>query len=191
MSASTCLPTSFSTFRNKKKQMQNIAAKKLLNRFSYRYRLARSFSSLVAPDVGKTLKGYNAIVKIFLTNTAFEVVIRAALILKVSGTKSLEWTTLTRPELAQRIRTNKKLAKFILANSTDTGLQERISYMLEGRTNDILPVCYALRNVFAHGELTPSAIGLTNNKQYALLGDIANAILDYCDQRFTECMSYL
>lgn len=95
------LPTSFHDLRRPIYLQRNRNEKKILIRFAYRYRLARSLEKTIAPHVGRTLKGYDAIHKVFLIYTAYEQIIKAANRLEKSSShcysdnEKREWT---RPE---------------------------------------------------------------------------------------------
>jgi hypothetical protein len=191
MTSSACLPSSFETFQKKKKLIKNVKVKGMLNRFSYRYRLAKSFKGIDAPEVGKTLSGYSAILKLFLVYTAYEEIAKAGFLLKVSGVSKLSVHSYQCKEIADRIRSSKKLHTYLLSyDGYSDGLETFVDLVLQGRTNDIICIAYALRNIFAHGDLTPSVIGVTTKAQRKLLEDLANELLNYCDKLFTDCLLY-
>jgi hypothetical protein len=52
-------------------------------------------------------------------------------------------------------------------------------------------IVYALRNIYAHGDLTASSVGTETIAKTKLFTDLANAILDYCDDRFSDCLDKL
>jgi hypothetical protein len=52
-------------------------------------------------------------------------------------------------------------------------------------------VAYAIRNVFAHGELTATPIGVALKTQRTTLEDLADFLLNYCDNIFTKCVEKL
>ena len=103
------LPYDYDAFVNFAKISHKKSAVSLLNKFSFRYRLAEDFEGLVAPNVGRTLAGYNVITKVFLAYTAYEAVIKAARYLRVRSVQDIEMNTRFDPELAIKIRENEKL----------------------------------------------------------------------------------
>jgi hypothetical protein len=53
------LPTAYKRLKATKKQIANEEIKTTLNRFTYRYRIARAFVGINAPDIGeRTVRGY-------------------------------------------------------------------------------------------------------------------------------------
>jgi len=52
-------------------------------------------------------------------------------------------------------------------------------------------VAFALRNVFAHGELTASVVGTETIAKRKVFTDLAESLLDYCDDKFTLCLAKL
>ena len=52
------LPTAYKRLKEIKKLIENEEVKKTLNRFTYRYRIARAFVGINAPDIGeRTVSG--------------------------------------------------------------------------------------------------------------------------------------
>lgn len=184
----TFFPAKFKEFERKKNRIVNAEAKMLLNRFAYRYRLAKSFTGIVAPEVGRTLLGYDAIMKVFLAYTAFENVYEAAKKLRIYGQDVQQKRGHKDLPLAARVRQNAKLKDFLPKYHHEEELKGILDLFFRGRINDIVCICFALRNIFAHGDLTPSAIGINNKKERQLLFDLADALLSYSDTMFTDCM---
>lgn len=69
-----------------------------------------------------------------------------------------------------------------------TSLSTKLKLFFDGTTSDVICVAYALRNVFAHGDLTASVIGTETIAKRKVFTDLANAMLDYCDEIFERCM---
>ena len=84
------MPTSYALFEEKMEQgiRLNKTIMKRLSRFPFRYRLAKSFVGIDAKEVGKTLIGYEAGMKVFLAYTAYEELIQLAKDLGVAEIKS-------------------------------------------------------------------------------------------------------
>ena len=61
------LPIAYERLKEIKKFIKDEATTTTLNRFQYRYRMARAFEGINAPDVGeRTVRGYAAGMKILL-----------------------------------------------------------------------------------------------------------------------------
>ena len=163
----------------------------LLNRFAFRYRLAESFEGIIAPDIGRTIEGYNVITKVFLAYTAYEAIVKAARRLRVHSVLTHDLNTIFDKNLASKLRGNQKLSSYLVANTYDSGLINKLNLSFSGTTEDILCVAYALRNVFSHGDLTASSIGTETKAKRKDFNDLANALLDYCDETFTLCLKRL
>jgi hypothetical protein len=164
----------------------------LLNRFAFRYRLAESFQGMVAPEVGRTLEGYNALTKVFLAYTAYEAIIKAARTLRVHSVNSHELNMVYDKDLAVRLRKNEKLKAYLESvNRNDVALTNKHKLFFDGTTSDIVCIAYSLRNIFAHGDLTASAVGTETIAKRKVFIDLANSLLDYCDDTFTLCLKRL
>lgn len=185
------LPTDYDEYVELAKLSKRLTALPLLNRFVFRYRLAEDFEGLVAPNVGRTLEGYNVITKIFLSYTAYEAIVRASRNLRLHSIYSHELNTRFEPNLAIKIRENQKLKDFLLSYQHDVALKNKLLLFFNGTTHDIICVAFAIRNVFAHGDLTASAIGTETKAKRKVFTDLANSLLDYCDETFTLCLKRL
>jgi hypothetical protein len=165
--------------------------KSLLGRFVYRYRLARSFDQIIAGGIGRTLKGYNAIFKVFLTYTAYEQLLKGAYGLRIFGVKSVKNNRIINEGIAAKLRSNNNLINVLIEYSNDGILVGQLVAFRNATNNDITCVAYAIRNIFAHGDLTSTAIGLALKSQRTTLLDLADFLLDYCDLTFTKCVEKL
>ena len=107
-----------------------------LSRFPYRYRLAKSFVGIDAKEVGKTLIGYEAGMKVFLAYTAYEDLIYAAQELGIENVKAKNENTILNKELAEQLLKNTNLMKFVRNNlrDEDTLLKVRIEEFIRGET---------------------------------------------------------
>ena len=185
------LPSSFKQFKATVNLRLHSENKKLLTRFVYRYRLAKSFKEIIATDIGRTIKGYNAILKVFLTYTAYEQLLKASNGLRVYGLDGIGKNRIVDIELAERLRKNKQLINFLIEYSTDSLLIGQLAAFRKNKNNDIVCVAYAIRNVFAHGELTATPIGVALKDERTTLLDLADFLLNYCDDTFTKCVEKL
>jgi hypothetical protein len=185
------LPTDYDEYVVIAKLTKKDFALPLLNRFAFRYRLAESFEGMIAPDIGRTLEGYNVITKVFLAYTAYEAVVKAARRLGVYSVLTHDLNTIFDKKLAPKLRANHKLTSFLIANTHDSGLINKLNLSFSGTTEDVLCVAYALRNVFAHGDLTATSIGTETKAKRKDFTDLANSLLDYSDDTFTQCLERL
>jgi hypothetical protein len=185
------LPSYYDEYVKLAKASKKTNAISLLNKFSFRYRLAEDFEGMIAPNVGRTLPGYNVITKIFLAYTAYEGIVRAARCLRVHSVEKHELNTVMDRELAVKIRANQKLKTYLLNYPHRGDIANKVHLFFNGTTNDIVCIAYALRNIFAHGDLTASVIGTETIAKRKLFTEIANSILDYCDDTFTLCLARL
>lgn len=185
------LPNDYDAFVKFAKISHKKSAVSLLNKFSFRYRLAEDFEGIVAPNVGRTLAGYNVITKVFLAYTAYEAVIKAARYLRVSSIQNIELNTCFDSALAIKIRQNEKLKSYLLAYPHEQSVANKIRLFFNGTSSDIVCIAFALRNIFAHGELTASVVGTETIAKRKVFTDLANSLLDYCDDTFSLCVKKL
>ena len=185
------LPYDYDAFVNFAKISHKKSAVSLLNKFSFRYRLAEDFDGIIAPNVGRTLADYNVIIKVFLAYTAYEALVKAARYLKVSSVQDIELNTRFDPNLAIKIRQNEKLKSYLLAYPHEKSVAVKVKLFFNGTTSDVVCIAYALRNIFAHGELTASVVGTETIAKRKVFTEIANSLLDYCDETFTLCLKKL
>lgn len=185
------LPSYYDEYVTRAKTTKKSYALPLLNTFAYRYRLAESFQGIIAPEVGRTLSGYNALTKVFLAYTAYETIVKASRSLRVRNVYAHELNVIFDVLLAQRLRENTKLRDYLTSYKSDSGLKTKIQNFFDGSTHDVVCVAYALRNIYAHGDLTASSVGTETIAKRKLFTDLANAILDYCDDRFSDCLDKL
>ena len=184
-------PTSYSQFKKPLNLLKHNENKKQLIRFVYRYRLANSFSGIVADDIGNSIKGYNAILKVFLTYTAYEQLLNSAKGLHVFGLLSIDKNYILNKKLADKIRENKELISFLVEHSVGSILISQLSNFRNNKNDDVVCIAYAIRNVFSHGELTATAIGTRLARQRKVLDELADFLLAYCDDTFTKCVEKL
>jgi hypothetical protein len=185
------LPKDYDEYVKLAKTSKKKSAISQLNKFSFRYRLAEDFEGIIAPNVGRTLAGYNVITKLFLAYTAYEAIIKAARILRVPSVQIHEFNTRFEPELAKKIRNNDKLKSFLISYPHDNSLANKVKLFFSGTTSDIVCISYALRNIFAHGELTASVIGTDTVAKRKVFTELSNSMLDYCDETFSQCLRRL
>jgi hypothetical protein len=168
----------------------NAEVKKRLSRFPFRYRLAKSFVGIDAKEVGRTLIGYEAGMKVFLAYTAYEDLIYAAQKLGIENVLDKNENTIVNKELADKLIKNTKLIEFVRENlrSEDVLLKVRIEEFIRRETNDVLFLASAIRNFYAHGVFTATTGGVTKKADKVLYYRLADEVLKYCDKRFKNCV---
>lgn len=184
-------PTNYKDYLVKSAITRRTDALPLLARFCNRYRLAESFEGIIAPDVGKTLVGYDVLTKIFLAYTAYEAVVKAARKLGLRDISDHTLNASLNPKLAMRLRENLKLSKHLTTHPFRLDIKNKVDLFVGGTTDDIVCVAYALRNTFAHGDLTASAVSTGKKRHRDDLLDLADGILDYSDELFDKCIHRL
>lgn len=185
------LPDRFGRFRRLTKGTPHTEAAFLLNRFAYRYRLASDFKGIEAPNVGRTLVGYNIILQLFLSYTAYEALVRAAWKLRIRELRDHSNNSVIDHPLANALRLNVQLKDYLLKQKHNDETRERINAFYLGRHDDVLCIAFAVRNTFAHGDLTASTIGLNKKKHRDSLSDLSRAVLSYCNDHFERCIERL
>ena len=153
-------PSAYKQFKAITDLYKHSENKLLFGRFVYRYRLARSFDGIIADGIGRTLTGYNAILKVFLAYTAYEQLLKGASGLHVYQLGSIKTNRVVDLELASRLRMNKKLIDSLINYSTDSKLVGELVAFRKEASDDITCVAYAIRNIFAHGDLTATSTAL-------------------------------
>ncbi len=187
MPATTNLPTQFEKFDKSRKLIRNSSVRQKLNRFSYRYRLARSFAGMTAPEVGETLTGYDALMKVFLTYTAYELIIGAATDLQLPHVGSKSTNTVNDENLIRQIAENESLKHYVIKTSGKNN-RATIEDTMALKNFNIAAVVFALRNGVSHGDLTPTVVGIKTKADKQMLFALSNALLNYCDSVFSDCL---
>ena len=184
-------PTEFNHFELIKSNIKNKKCVTLLHRFIYRYRLAKSFKSINVEGIGKTtVMGYSCLLNSFLVYTAFELIAEA---LKAYDNKKYNYTYLaySNSKICNAIRKNEDLKKFIKDSNiyTDTRneqLKDDMEIFYKGYFDNIIPLAYAIRNCFSHGELTSSRCGLNKAIHRKEIDELSKILLSYCDELFGD-----
>ena len=187
------MPTAYEDYQQNLKTGSikiNAEVKRRLSRFPYRYRLAKSFVGIDAKEVGRTLIGYEAGMKVFLAYTAYEDLIYAAQKLGIENVKDKNENIISNKELADEFLKNTNLIAFVRENlrNEDVLLKARIEEFIRGETNDVLFLALAIRNFYAHGIFTATKGGVTKKADKALYYKLADVVLKYCDKRFSNCI---
>ncbi len=185
------LPDRFGRFRRLARSTSRTEAAFLLNRFAYRYRLAKDFDGIVAPNVGQTRLGYELIIRLFLAYTAYEALISAARKLRIKELQYLSNNSILNEALAKALRKNTQLKYYLLQYKHNDDAREKLNTFYRTSHDDVLCIAYAVRNTFAHGDLTASAIGLNKKTNRDSLEKLTEAIFAYCNDNFVRCIERL
>jgi len=170
-----------------------------INRVNARYRLAKEIKYIEYDSYSKLVAdAYTALFKAFLTYTVFErymklltgenstrAILKKPNPLYPDGQKSLA-TTLN------NLRNSKRFFEFVKdklnrpKSGMETDAEKEMRYYLEGNEFQPIAIMAAVRHVFAHGKLTPSA-----NKSYPknttkILNILTESILEAIDNDFSE-----
>jgi hypothetical protein len=161
-------PTEFKQFELIKSTIKNKKCVTLLNRFIYRYRLAKSFKGINVEGIGKTtVMGYSSLLNSFLVYTAFELIAEA---LKAYDNKKYNYKTLA----------------YIYTDTRNEQLKDDMEIFYKGYFDNIIPLSYAIRNCFSHGELTSARCGLNKAIHRKEIDELSKILLSYCDELFGD-----
>ena len=170
-----------------KQKKQNQKFLNLMNRFMYRYRMAKAFQTIVAPDVGKiTIDGYACGMKLFMAYSAYDEIRAAERILL--GKRKNNMHKRKDAVLAEKIRTNKEMEDLLLNSITinDDGLRKTLINFYEGKNDEIMFFASSLRHSFVHGDFTTARAGLTNKTKIGVINEVTNVVFEVSDDIFSE-----
>ena len=188
------LPTAYKRLKIIKKQIENEEVKKTLNRFTYRYRMARAFVGINAPDIGeRTVRGYAVGMKLLLAYSAFdEIRLTRNAFLKLRLNRG-EYTKIVHTNLANKLRKNEELENLLKIASAvkNPSLKNDIELFFKNQNDDVMCIATGLRNACAHGVFTAAGAGLTTKRKQKQIDELANAVLDMTDDIALECVSQL
>ncbi len=190
------LPTKHKEFSAMKKALsekqkkQNEKFLNLMNRFMYRYRMAKAFQTIVAVDVEKrTVDGYACGMKLFMAYSAYDE-IRAAerILLKLDRNKTHKYKN---EILAERIRSNERMKDLLLETIAveEDGLRVMLKKFYANKNNEIMIFASSLRHSFVHGDFTTARSGLTNKREIQTINDVTDVVLKISDEIFSEIIN--
>ena len=159
----------------------------LMNRFMYRYRMAKAFQTIVAPDVEKrTVDGYACGMKLFMAYSAYDE-IRAAerILLKQDWNETHKYTD---KELAMKIRKNEKMQELLTETTAveEGGLKIMLKKFYATKNDEIMIFASSLRHSFVHGDFTTARSGLTNKREIRIVDKVTEVVLKVSDDIFSE-----
>jgi len=187
------LPTKHKEFSAMKKALsdkqkkQNEKFLNLMNRFMYRYRMAKAFKTLVAKDVEKrTVDGYACGMKLFMAYSAYDE-IRAAerILLKLDRNATHKYKN---EILAEKIRSNERMKDLLLETIAveEDGLRIMLKKFYANKNNEIMIFASSLRHSFVHGDFTTARSGLTNKREIQTINDVTDVVLKLSDEIFSK-----
>ena len=187
------LPTKHKEFDAMKKALsdkqkkQNQKFLNLMNRFMYRYRMAKAFQTIVAPDVEKrTVDGYACGMKLFMAYSAYDE-IRAAerILLKQDWNETHKYTD---KELAMKIRNNEKMQELLTETTAveEGGLKIMLKKFYANKNDGIMIFASSLRHSFVHGDFTTARSGLTNKREIRIVDEVTDVVFKLSDDIFSE-----
>lgn len=162
-----------------------------LNKFRYRYRIARAFQSINAPDVdARTSDGYAVGIKLFLAYSAFNEIIAVRNLLPKVRAKHGKYIAHYDKKLADKIRENKELGELLKTSSAvnDKNLKLDVANFFSESNDDVMCIATAARNTFAHGIYTASGAGLKTKKRQNTFNELTNTLLEVTDEIASTCV---
>ena len=190
------LPTKHKEFSAMKKALsdkqkkQNEKFLNLMNRFMYRYRMAKAFQTIVVKDVDKrTVDGYACGMKLFMAYSAYDE-IRAAerILLKQDWNETHKYTD---KELAMKIRKNEKMQELLTETTAveEGGLKIMLKKFYANKNDGIMIFASSLRHSFVHGDFTTARSGLTNKREIGIVNEVTEVVLKVSDDIFSEIIN--
>ena len=190
------LPTKHKEFSAMKKALsekqkkQNEKFLNLMNRFMYRYRMAKAFETLVAKDVEKrTVDGYACGMKLFMAYSAYDEIRAAERILRKLDRNATH--KYKNEILAERIRSNDRMKDLLLETIAveEDGLRVMLKKFYANKNNEIMIFASSLRHSFVHGDFTTARSGLTNKREIQTINDVTEVVLKISDEIFSEIIN--
>jgi hypothetical protein len=171
------------------KKITDIEVKQSLNRYTYRYRLARCFNGLDISEVDKrTKEGYSVVAKLFFAYTAYdEVRFAEQILLKRSKQKIHHVFNFA---VANKLRRNKAL-EYVLKNSPAVNsktLLKNIHRFYDEGNNEVMCIATAIRNCFAHGDFTAGGAKLQTKAMREPINELAEVVFEKSNQIFNEIL---
>lgn len=187
------LPSAHRRMKQLKPLMQSSQARRL-NKFVYRFRLARALKEVSAPDIGrKTVMGYTAGIRLLLAYSAFEDIRILRDSIKTIRNPRGEHTKIIDEELAKQLRKNSNLQHLLLQDGEvkNPSLKRHIESFFAGTNSDVMCIATALRNSFVHGTFTAGGVGLDSKIKIKHIDTLSHAVLELADGICTRCVETL
>jgi hypothetical protein len=183
-------PKDIKDFHNISKKINDAKVRSCLNRYTYRFRLAKAFVRLQAPTVSKrTLDGYSIATKLFFAYSAYDEIREVEKLLR--GAAKVKSYKVFNFSVANKIRRNKGL-QVLLMNSvavSNTRLKNNLKSFYENKNNEVMCIATALRNCFAHGDFTASSAEFRTKSAIAAIEDLIEIIQSTSNELFSKIVS--
>lgn len=163
-----------------------------VNRFGARYRLAKACEIRLAGYSAGTAEGYDALVKVALSWSAFESLL-AAIGLGKHGVATVSARhdfsdVFTTMRAAGRVM---PFFKFVSSELDSQGQRTELEHFLAGRTCCGLKLAKAVRHIFFHGTLTPNARGSEAAEVATACKALAGGVVRDMDAEFATAVQEL
>ena len=186
------LPKAHERIKAIKAKIEDTAIRSTINRFQYRYRMARAFEGIVAPDIGKnTVEGYAVGMRLLLAYGAFDEIRLVRNSLPNIKPAKGSYVKIENKKLAEKLRKITEL-KHLLSLSTavkNPSLQKDVENFFNERNNDVMCIATGLRNSYAHGVFTAAGAGLKTKTKRSYIDELAITILDMTDEIANQCVN--
>lgn len=156
-----------------------------VNRFAARFRAAKCLSGVRLVGYSSSVEaGYSSLCRVLFVYSAFETYLDIT-----SNTRDSISTALTNAgadTLMKRIRsldTNNRFYKFIYNRVNQSHKKELDNYFNEDPCN-VAYLASAIRHIFAHGELSPSAGGSESSEAVKICESVSDFLLRFMDKDF-------
>lgn len=183
-------PKDIKKFKDIAKKISDKQVKSCLNRYAYRFRLAKAFEGLQAPTVSKrTLDGYSIATKLFFAYSAYDEIREVEKLLR--GKSKLKSYKVFNFSVANKIRRNRGL-ETLLMNSVavnEVRLKNNLKQFYENQNNEVMCIATALRHCFAHGDFTASSAELRTKTAVAAIEDLIEIIQSTSSELFSKIVS--
>lgn len=160
----------------------------VLNRFSSRYRLARSFQGIQLNEYSKdTADGYSAIFHVFLAYSAFEQLLDCCGIKLNALEPRLASYGVTGVEA--KIRSVERFDAFFIAvheHLDRENQRKQIEAFLAGSPFNLLYLPAGVRHIFAHGKLTPNSGSADPQSAVKISAILVEFLFTVMDGEFTS-----
>lgn len=188
------LPNAYKRIKAIKKHIENEEIKSTLNRFIYRYRIARAFEGINAPEIGeRTVRGYAVGMRLLLAYSAFDEIRATSNAISKLRPSQVPHAKVIDTELADNLRKNTALQTLVSLPTAvkNASVKKNLVAFFQNKNDDVMCVATALRNTFAHGTFTAAGAGLTTKRSQKYIDNLADAVLDLTDDIALECVAQL
>lgn len=163
-----------------------------VNRFGARYRLAKACEVSLTGYSASTIAGYDALVKVALTWSAFE-----SLLVAVGVDKHGVAAVSARHDLSDVFASMRAAGKvmpffkFVSSELDTKGQRAEVDNFVAGRPCCGLKLAKAVRHIFFHGTLTPNARGSEASEVAAACNVLASGVVRVMDAEFATAVQVL